>query len=86
MLYTTGNSTQCSVMAYMRTESKANEKQKSSHIYSKLMLPGDWGGECVNWELWIDTSNFHFHSCVQLFVTTWAIQTMEFSRLEYWSG
>ena len=25
-------------------------------------------------------------SCVQLFVTPWTIQTMEFSRPEYWSG
>ena len=25
-------------------------------------------------------------SCVQLFVTPWAIQSMEFSRPEYWSG
>ena len=25
-------------------------------------------------------------SCVRLFVTLWAIQSMEFARLEYWSG
>ena len=25
-------------------------------------------------------------SCVQLFVTSWTIQSMEFSRLAYWSG
>ena len=25
-------------------------------------------------------------SCVRLCVTSWAIQSMEFSRLEYWSG
>ena len=25
-------------------------------------------------------------SCVQLFATQWAIQSMEFSRPEYWSG
>ena len=25
-------------------------------------------------------------SCVQLFVTPWALQSMEFSRPEYWSG
>ena len=37
MLYTTENSIQCSVMAYMRKESKSNEKQKLNHIYSKLM-------------------------------------------------
>ena len=27
-----------------------------------------------------------FLSCVQLFATPWTIQTMEFSRPEYWSG
>ena len=26
------------------------------------------------------------HSCVRLFVTPWTIQSMEFSRPEYWSG
>ena len=25
-------------------------------------------------------------SCVQLFLTPWTIQSMEFSRQEYWSG
>ena len=25
-------------------------------------------------------------SCVQLFVTPWTIQSMEFSRAEYWIG
>ena len=25
-------------------------------------------------------------SCVRLFATSWTIQSMEFSKLEYWSG
>ena len=29
---------------------------------------------------------FYSLSCVQLFATPWTVQSMEFSRPEYWSG
>ena len=38
--------------------------------------------------LYYFTYNVHAQSlsCVQLFVTLWTTQSMEFSRPEYWSG
>ena len=38
--------------------------------------------ECQTWGPW----KWNSFSCVQLFATSWAIQTREFSRPEYWSG
>ena len=40
--------------------------------------------QCVSvWNLIKETKSL---SCVQLFVTPWTIQSMEFSRPEYWNG
>ena len=44
-------------------------------VYSKLLIYQFSPSE--NWK-WL--------SCVWLFVTPWSIQSMEFSRSEYWSG
>ena len=35
---------------------------------------------------WVTELNWKSFSHVRLFVTPWIIQSMEFSRLEYWSG
>ena len=42
-------------------------------------------GHCYVWAM--IKANFYCESCsFQLFVTPWTIQSMEFSRPEYWSG
>ena len=52
---------------------------KGSDLRWKAQLGGCCNQQEVKWK-------WTLPSCVQLFVTPWTIQSMEFSRPEYWSG
>jgi len=52
---------------------------------SRMVVAKGWGG-ARNGELVFNGWKWKSLSRVQLFVTPWTIQSMEFSRPEYWSG
>ena len=61
-------------------------RKRKGYIISKQQLP--YIGILVTIQFWYIHISWKWksHSCVWLFVTLWTINSMEFSRPEYWSG
>ena len=89
--------TQCSQIIFFFLMKKGRPRiVKLAHHWWALPVGTNKGAAACSWvhgdlgyRLWGQTScevKWKSLSCVQLFVTPWTIQSMEFSRPEYWKG
>ena len=57
------------------------------HVLSKVLQSRQYAQAPLQWWWWIKGKwKWKSLSCVRLFVIPWTMQSMEFSRPEYWSG